>query len=115
MICQLRVGDGSLAQAIRQLLVPFADGLLYQPIDGGIHPADEERGHGGYLADIASRAGQVFEAADVGLAHILVGVEGEYEGDVYVDAFSYELPDGDDALGSRRHLHQHIGTVQGSE
>ncbi len=84
--------------------------LVEQLVDRGVHPADEE---GGHRVDVERLAGgaTTLQPLEVGLDHLLIRGEGEYQGDVDVDPGGDQLLDGGDPLGGGRHLDHEVGPV----
>ena len=80
-------------------------------VDLGVDAADEEAGDRSHIGDRLAGVDPRLEPADVGLRDVFVGVAGEDERDVDVDALGDELLDGDDALGGARHLDHEVGAI----
>ena len=84
-------------------------------VHGGVYPADEEGGHGGHPAQVATGPAKVFEPGYVGAPHVPVCLQREREGDVDVYALAYELMDGGDASRGGGYLDHGVGAVKQME
>ena len=113
-VSHLGVGDGHLAaQRLERLglLVAGGDPLVDLLVDLRVDAADEKARHAGNAADVLAFREPALEPRDVGLGHRLVGVVGEQQRDVDVDAFADQRADRRHAFRRAGHLHHQVRPV----
>jgi hypothetical protein len=110
-IGDLGIGDRRLAAEPRRRRLVLCRVELF--VHGRVDAAHEEAGHAGHLGQVAALGLQRLQALQIGLHHLLVGVDGEQERDVDVHPFADQALDGGDAGRRRGDLHHQVWPVDG--